>query len=208
MTTTALQPVVVFALALLVSIALNVGQLIWAIIRGAGPKRVLDVWVGRGFDQVKLKMGAKQHVYKRADGTKVVFKLEDEWAHPYGKRGLKWIGNAMNGGDMYRWSTARKAWTQLVPTTGVDPSAWTEVPEGAEPPEVEGTYLAIEWPTRSMTPSGDYLATALDDIREKKWFEGHKQAESNLGNVKPNWILIALAGVAVWYFFLRSGVHH
>lgn len=208
----AINPIVVQAVFLLVSIAINVVLVLVLMFRGAGPKRVLDVWTGRGFDPVRLKLGQVQHVYKRGDGTKVVFKLEESWAMPYGKRGLKWIGNAMNGGDMLRWNTERKAWTQLVPPADgesrADLSKWGELADGEEPPEVEGQWLAVEWPTRVMSPSGDYLATALDDIREKKWFEGHKQAESQLGGVKPNWLLIAAAGLAVWYFFLRNGGHH
>lgn len=208
----ALNPLATLAIFLLVSIAINVALLLALIVKGAGPKRILDVWTGRGWDPVRLKIGQVQHVYKRADGTKVVFKLEETWAQPYGKRGLRWLGNGMNGGDMYRWSTEKKAWTQLIPPgdggSRVDLGKWTELGEGAEPPEVEGQYLAVEWPTRAMTPSGDYLATALDDIREKKWFEGHKQAESTLGGVKPNWLLIGAAAIAVWYFFLHGGVHH
>jgi len=202
-----LNPQLVLALILLASVMLNVGLILWLVKSKVGPQRLLFAWVGNGWDPVRLKPGQTQHVYKRPDGVKVVFKLEEEWAKPLGKRGLLWLGNAMNSGDMYRWETEEEAWVHLVAPgddeSRADLSKWTPLKPGEEPPEKEGAFMSVEWQVRPMSPSGTYLATALDDIREQKWFEAHKAAEAG-AKVKPNWLLIAGAAIAVWFFFIRG----
>jgi len=207
-----LNPQLTLALILLASVALNVGLIAWMAFRGKGPDRVLDVWTGRGWDPVRLKRGERKKEYKRADGVRVTFDCADEWGQPYGKRGYRWLANATNPGDMLKWSSERKAWLRQAPPANAadleNPEKWTEVkldangsPIGLEP--VDGTFLAVEWQTRPMSPSGAYLATALDDGREDNWFRAHKNAEL-AGKVKPNWLLIAAAGIAVWFFFIRG----
>ena len=208
----AVNPQLTLALILLASIALNVGLVILYMARRVGPQYWLDVWTGNGWDPVRVKPGQKQMTYKRGDGKKLLFLLDEAWGKPYGKRGMKWLGHALNAGDMLAWSTEKKEWVAVVPDAAgvvpVDPGTvkavvWRELRPGEQPPEEKGAMLRVEWLTRAISPAADYLQTALDDIREVKWFEGQKKAEITAAPVKPNWLLIAAAAALVYFLFLR-----
>jgi hypothetical protein len=197
-----------FAYVLLASLALNIGLVAWLILRGAGPRRVLEVWDGRGYDVVKVKPGQKAYDWKRPGGGKVHFLLNEEWAEPYGKRGLRWCGNGLNG-SMARWHAEQKAWVQVasVPKTATDGKvvqewvpATPEVLDAMQPDH--GQFLKTEWQARRMEPSADYLATALDDGREIRWYAAQKLADAG-AKAKPNLLLLAGAAIAVWFFFIR-----
>lgn len=168
---------------------MNIALLVVLIMKKATfNKRQLKIWDGRGFIPVNLKPGEIDHTWKRPDGTSVTFHCTDEWGHPEGRRGMVWIGNGLDG-QFLRWNAVKETYESM--TTENDPATGKPV---------EGRLMRVDFKASAVFPDGRWHASAIQDTRERKWWEAQK-AEEAASMSKRTVVMIAI-GLAAFVFFV------
>lgn len=179
-----------------------VGIIAWIRSRAGSGGRQLKIWDGRIFIPVPLKPGQTQYLWKRPDNTSCLFQLDPAFGHPEGRRGMIWFGNGATG-QFLKWVANEKRWTAVAKPTKVNNGAATallaKTVDGDEPDRVDGMLMRIDFNHDAVFPDGNWHANAIQDTRERKWFEAQASVAEAPGKSR-NMLLIGLGVLAALIF--------
>jgi hypothetical protein len=178
------------------SILINIALVGWSIWKARGIKRFLFIYTGGGFIPIPLKFGQRNVVWTRPDKSSVAFTLTDEWSMAFGWLGRCWIGNGQTGQFM-KWVANEKRWLAVTPQTAGNDEAIRAL--GADPVKnlVDGALMRIDFDHEPVFPDGNWHASAIQDTRERKWFD-EQRGGIGAGKAVP-WVVVGIMLIAALF---------